>query len=366
MTVARATTQDARWRLSLEAPHTLADDLGVVGSWVGPRKGPYKRNHGQKEDYVLRRLLVAWRETGKLRFPVEVQAEPAVPRAPDFVLSWANGESLAIEVTEAGEEDYQKWLTATQGAGEAGEAVLTPGDGFTARGCADEIRGAIGNKVEKFDRGAYRVPASCDLLVYDNTQGAGFWSGTDIADILAALGRPNDLTGRFREVHIVFGETVCLDAFEQRECIDVSKTYEIDYANWVWDQVERLRRGETASIDVHHIIEELESLGKSERRALASHFKTLLIHFLKWEFQANRRSNSWQASIDNARDEIFKLVLESPSLKRYLKELLEGEYGIARRLASTETGLAREAFPEACPYELKQVLDPEFMPGKPE
>jgi hypothetical protein len=358
MTAVAAEKREARWIRTLEAPHTLADDLGAVGEWVGPRKGPFKRDHGQKEDYVLRRLLVAWRETGRLRFPVEVQAA-CEGEAPDFMLTWSDGTTLGVEHTEAGDEQFQRWMTATENSD---ETLLFPRDGSTPQSHANEIQNAIRKKAVK----AYGGVPVCDLLVYDNTQSGAFSDEEDIKTVLARLGRPNDLVGCFRQVHIVFGNTVCLDALAKPEFVDVSMTYEIDFAKWIADQVKRLARNEPEGIDFHNIIEELESLGRSERRALASHFRNLLFHLLKWEFQPQRRSNSWKLSIDLARDEIFKLVTESPSLKHHLRKLPASENEIARRLASTETSLPIETFPKSCPYNLTQVLDPEFLPGEPE
>ena len=93
-------TAELRWLLTLRSAASLDDDLGMFGTWVGPRTGPDKRTHGQKEDYVLRRFLVGWRECGLLRFPVEVQAETDREGEPDFVLVWPDKASLGVEVTE--------------------------------------------------------------------------------------------------------------------------------------------------------------------------------------------------------------------------------------------------------------------------
>jgi hypothetical protein len=104
-------------------------------------------------------------------------------------------------------------------------------------------------------------------------------------------------------------------------------------------------------------------LGKSERKALASHLRNLLLHFLKWQFQPGRRGKSWRLSIDNARSEIFELLTEMPSLRRELNERIASEYGRARRTAEIETELDLATFPEECPYSRKQIVDPEFYPG---
>ncbi len=340
-----------RWDREIRSADTLADDLGVLGSWVGPRTGPLKRTKGQKEDYVLRRLLVAWKNVGGLRWPVHLRARMDDEGIPDFLFTWPDGETLGVEITEAGEEDYQRWLTEE-------EAAVIPFDASTSRG-VEEIKQAIQRKTETYDAGAYRDPEACDLLVYDNTAWGGF---LDKRDLMSGLGRPNQLLGRFRQVHLVSGQIVVLDLFGEFLCVDVSNTYEIDYAGWIFEQVEGLRRGAASELDLAHIAEELEDLGRSERRALRSHLRNLLMHLLKWEHQPERRGASWSATTNIARSEIDELLTESPSLRGDLKKSLGKQYERARQAASRETGLPTDIFPETCAYAREQVIDPEFFP----
>ena len=344
-----------RWARTLRDRDTLDDDLGAIGTWVGPRTGPFgRRTQGQKEDYVLRRLLVAWKQRGELEFPADVRAETDRPGEPDFVLAWPD-RTLGVEVTEAGDEHYQAWMTRTD------QDLLShvPFDPSTP-GTANEIKDAIARKVRKFDGGNYRGVSECDLIVYDNTSWGGF---LDKREVLAALGRPDHLLGRFRQVHIVFGETVHLDIFGAGpRPVDVSDAYEIDYARWLAEQVDKIRRGAAAEVDLVHIAEELDDLARSERRALASHLGNLLLHLLKWQSQVERRSESWRLSIDNARRDIHELLTESPSLRRALTDRLEDEYARARRNAAGETGIASDRFPVECPYTREQLVDPDFFP----
>lgn len=360
MAVTAKLEAEARWVRELHGPETLADDLGILGAWVGPRTGPDKRTQGQKEDYVLRRLLVAWKETDRLRFPVEVRAETDRPGEPDFLLAWPDGQTLGVEVTEAGEENYQAWMTHSEADLKAGNALDVPLEASTRR-TIEEIRRAIAAKVEKFQNGFYRSPSACDLVVYDNTAWGGF---LDNNELVSGLGRPHEPSSCFRQVHLVFGDTVFLDLLGgERRKVDVSKTYEIDYAKWITEQVTRLRQGRTEKLDLAHIAEELESLGRSERRALAAHLRNLMLHLLKWRFRPERRSDSWLASIDNARSEIHELLTEMPSLRRDLKTLVSVEFVRARREAARETQMSLEQFPKDCPHGPEQLIDPEFLPG---
>jgi len=347
-----------RWTKTLNRADTLADDLGLIGTWVGPRTGPMKRNHGEKEDYVLRRLLVAWKLESVIPFPVQIRAARSRPGEPDFLLIWESDKTLGIEVTEAGEEDYQRWLTESERTvvSSAKDLPFDPSSNRTV----DEWRRSIRAKVEKFDQGAYNAPDACDLLIYDNTSWGGF---LDKQSLIAAATRSDEFTGRFRQIHIVCGGTVWLDIFGACRPVDVRNTYEIDYASWVYDQVEKLRSHQANKIDWENVAEELSSLGRSERRALASHLRTLMQHLLKWEFQATDRSASWETSIDLTRSEVDEQLSEMPSLRSQLPEIAASEYRRARRAAAKESALPVDTFPLELPYTLAQLVDPEFYPG---
>jgi hypothetical protein len=140
--------------------------------------------------------------------------------------------------------------------------------------------------------------------------------------------------------------------------------YEQDLIAWAMKNAALLRTGRFEQIDATHIAEELEDLGKSERRALGSHLRNLVMHLLKWEFQPERRRGSWRSSIDNARAEIAEIVEDSPSLEPFAKERLEKDYALARKNAISETGLPSEVFPTPCPYTIDQVLSDAFWPGQ--
>ena len=201
----------------------------------------------------------------------------------------------------------------------------------------------------------------CDLAVYDNT-GCVF----DLPSLQRELiGRRSNIpTGLFRQIHLVTDTTVFLDLFGDADRVDVGQTYEIDYANWIFNQAERLRHGATDELDFALIAEELESLGQSEKKSLRSHVRNLLAHLLKWQFQPERRGQSWRLSIDNARSEIFELLTEMPGLRHEFYKRIASEYERARRIAAIETELAVATFPDQYPYSREQIVDSEFYPGE--
>jgi hypothetical protein len=142
----------------------------------------------------------------------------------------------------------------------------------------------------------------------------------------------------------------------------VSATHTADFNLWIQRTVQLLRERRWHEIDLEHLIEEVEGLGKSERRAIASQLTRLLLHLLKWHYQTQRRTDSWLDSITDARTQIELAIEDSPSLKNYLVEQLEPSYQRARRQAAKQTEIPISIFPEDCPYSLKLVLDEDWLP----
>lgn len=118
--------------------------------------------------------------------------------------------------------------------------------------------------------------------------------------------------------------------------------------------------------DVAHVAQEIESLGKTEKRELVSRQTILLLHLLKWRFQTAGRGNSRRLSIANSRDEIADHLDDNPSLKPLLHAAIASAYRYARRRASIETNLPEETFPLDCPWSFEEMTDADYLPGDEE
>jgi hypothetical protein len=138
--------------------------------------------------------------------------------------------------------------------------------------------------------------------------------------------------------------------------------YDEDFYAWTLTTAELLRQRRFAEIDIVHLAEEVEDMGKRERRALESHIRNVTLHLLKWRYQPGKRGVSWRQSIRNGRIEIQKLLRDSPSLASQMPQMLEAEYPAARADASDETGLAEGTFPAQCPFTVAEVLNAGFWP----
>ncbi|MFN6528844.1 DUF29 domain-containing protein [Nostoc sp. ChiSLP03a] len=141
-----------------------------------------------------------------------------------------------------------------------------------------------------------------------------------------------------------------------------AQLYETDFAAWTEKTVQLIRAGQFREVDWNAVIEEIESLERSERRELKSRLEVLLQHLLKWQYQSSLRSGSWRNTIDEQRHKIADLLQESPSLKSYPEEVLAQCYYRGLKAASNETELPINTFPVKCPYSIVQILDSEFLP----
>ncbi len=115
---------------------------------------------------------------------------------------------------------------------------------------------------------------------------------------------------------------------------------------------ESVRRGDEGAIT-----------GRAPR--LGHHLERLLLHLLKWVYQPQervRRGRSWRTSMLQARQEIAKLIEESPSLHDYPAQQVAGAYRRARAQAAIQTDLPLATFPEAYPWDLAHVLEATFLP----
>ena len=145
----------------------------------------------------------------------------------------------------------------------------------------------------------------------------------------------------------------------------MSAIYEADLALWAKEQADALRRhasSEHASneIDWKNVAEEIEAVGRSERREIRSRLEVLLIHLLKWRYQPELRSGSWYGSIREARHQLENVLKDSPSLVSLPGEHLPEAYAYARVKAMEETSLRN--LPDACPWAIEEVLAAKFLP----
>jgi hypothetical protein len=135
--------------------------------------------------------------------------------------------------------------------------------------------------------------------------------------------------------------------------------YEEDFVAWLEEQAAHLRAGRLHDLDVENIAEELEGLARSDRRELRNRLEVLLAHMLKRDQRPEKRSRSWEATIDEQRSRIEDLLDDSPSLRREVAGAIAKVYPRARRAAARDARLPLTRFPAAPPYSVDELLPAE-------
>lgn len=138
--------------------------------------------------------------------------------------------------------------------------------------------------------------------------------------------------------------------------------YEVDFYGWTQEQVRLLREGRFAELDVGHVMEEIETSARGERRELVSHLRELLTHLLKWAYQPERHSRSWRLSVEARRVQARAHLLKYPSLKPQLDDIMAHAFRLAVIDAERQTRPSRKKFPARCPWSFDEATSDDFWP----
>ena len=136
--------------------------------------------------------------------------------------------------------------------------------------------------------------------------------------------------------------------------------YESDETAWLDTMAELIHAGRLADLDYPHLAEYLEDMARRDRREVASRLKVLLTHILKWIYQQQKRSASWQVTVLDQQDELDDL-LESGVLRAHAEQSLSATYQKAVKRASVETKIPFRTFPVECPWTLDQLLSAKLL-----
>ena len=136
--------------------------------------------------------------------------------------------------------------------------------------------------------------------------------------------------------------------------------YDQDYYLWIRTTINQLRTGQFSAVDLENLLEELETMGRSEKRAIESLLTKLLVHLLKlkyWDSERERNQGYWLGEIRTFRKQIKNSLKDSPSLKPYILEIFDECYQDARLEASDRSQLPLDIFPLIPIGSLEQILD---------
>jgi len=146
---------------------------------------------------------------------------------------------------------------------------------------------------------------------------------------------------------------------------NMKTSYQTDVIAWANEQAAFIRMGKFDQLDLEHIAEEIEDVGKSEQRELAIRMAVLLAHLLKWKYQPTRQCKSWQLTIKTQRKDALYSLKEAPSLRTKFadEQWTEIVWGKAKIQAENETGIDIDTFPESCPWSIEDVLREGWLPS---
>ena len=132
--------------------------------------------------------------------------------------------------------------------------------------------------------------------------------------------------------------------------------YDQDFYQWTHEQAGHLKAGALSQLDVTNLIEEIESMGRSEKRELVNRLAVLISHLLKWDYQPERQSRSWELTIKEQRLKLGDHFQDNPSLKAVFDDAALSAYRLAKVKAMRETGLPESVLPDTCPYNTQQIM----------
>ncbi|MEA5535474.1 DUF29 domain-containing protein [Crocosphaera sp. XPORK-15E] len=142
----------------------------------------------------------------------------------------------------------------------------------------------------------------------------------------------------------------------------VKTLYETDFNLWLEETVKLLKQKKLDHLDIDNLIEEIEAMGRSEKKGFRSNLEQLLMHLLKWKYQPNKRSGSWEHSMLKHRNRILEDLEDSPSFNPYFDDIFDKCYQNSRKYAKAETGLNLNTFPEVCPFTKTEILTSDYLP----
>lgn len=136
----------------------------------------------------------------------------------------------------------------------------------------------------------------------------------------------------------------------------MNQQYDEDFYSWAFTQADLLKNKKIESLDIEHLVEEIECLGSERERALESFLRNLFTHLLKDQYQPLMKTTSWEITIKRSINDARKTIKKNPGLKSKLKEITKDAYEDATYEAALQTGMRKSIFPEDCPWNVDDLL----------
>ena len=141
--------------------------------------------------------------------------------------------------------------------------------------------------------------------------------------------------------------------------------YEEDFYLWIQETAKLLKEHRFDELDLENLIEEIETMGRSEKRELESRLTTIIEHLLKliyWQAEKDYDARGWRGTVIEQRRQLQRLLKDSPSLKRLLPEIFLDCYQAAREDTIKKYQLPSKMFSIEPPFTLEEILDYSYLP----
>jgi Domain of unknown function DUF29 len=141
--------------------------------------------------------------------------------------------------------------------------------------------------------------------------------------------------------------------------------YDKDFYLWLQTTANLLETNKLAELDIKNLLEEIISMGKSEKKELKSRLITLIEHLLKleyWQIEKEDNARGWRNTVAEQRLQIELTLEDSPSLKNMLNDIFDECYVKARLYILKRYQLSPVLFPDQSPFSLEDALNPDYLP----
>jgi Domain of unknown function DUF29 len=140
--------------------------------------------------------------------------------------------------------------------------------------------------------------------------------------------------------------------------------YDTDFYQWTVQQASMLRNEEYAELDIANLVEEIEAMGRSQKRELRTRSRVLLTHLLKLALQPTGNPvRGWRLTIREQRRELAGELADSPSLWSQFIDQLPEVYAAACEDAAEAMEVDIAVLPVQCPWKVEQILDLNWLPA---
>jgi hypothetical protein len=140
---------------------------------------------------------------------------------------------------------------------------------------------------------------------------------------------------------------------------NIKELHNQDFNLWIEKIKQKIEKRDFADMDWDNLLDEIDDMGKSEKRLLESYLQRLIEHIFKlkyWESERERNYRHWCAEVANFRNQIKRLLKRNPSFNKYLEEIYPEIFVEVLQVRSLEFDIPDHVF-----IELEVIMQPNYF-----